>query len=195
MKKKEKKKEEDNLPIFYVNGKEYKILLGLFLYLILIIFRSIVNLTLKWYMDKKFISHTKILMAYGLIGTLIYSIICTITTFAECKDDNDTREFLDYICKVTDNNKLHLENFCTFFKSLTESNERSREILVIILGIFSFFFNKYFTILIIKYLSPVHVIFSIPIIFILEKILLIINTIFNCDQSNFIIFKSDNKYK
>ena len=187
---------EDKLPIFYVDGSNYKIPLGFFVYIFLIFLRTIVNLTLKWYMDKKFISHNKILRVYGLIGTLLYLIICIITTFAKCKDINDTPDFSDYICKVnnTDNNTLHLENFETFFDNFNEG-KIINEISVIILGISSFFFNKYFTILIIKYLSPVHVIFSIPIIFILEKILLIINTIINCDQSHFIIFKSDGGCK
>ena len=193
---KDKKKYEGNLPIFYISGSKYKIPLGFFLYLILIILRSIVNLTLKWYMDKKFISHTKILMVYGLIGTLLYSIICTITTFQECKEIDKNIEFFNYICKVNNtDNKLYLENFCPFFKNLEDSKEKLRKALVIISGIFSFFFNKYFRILVIKYLSPVHVIFSFPIIFILEKILLIINTIINCEQRHFRIFKEDNKYK
>ena len=116
-----KRKYEGKLSIFYLSDYEYKIPLGLFLYLILIIFRSIVNLTLKWYMDKKFISHNRMLMVYGLIGTLLYSIICTVTTYGECKsiDNNNSSELSDYICKVnnTDNISLHLENFNTFFNN------------------------------------------------------------------------------
>ena len=86
---------------------------------------------------------------------------------------------------------------------LNKLGEIIGEIFVIILGILSFFINKYFTILIIKYLSPVHVIFSIPIIFILEKIVLIIYTIIILIISVIkkekleeeIIFKTDNEYK
>ena len=156
-------------------------------------------------MDKKFISHNRMLMVYGLIGTLLYSIICTVTTCAECKfiDNNNTSELSDYICKVnnTDNISLHLENFNTFFNNFNKLNKPGEiilEIFVIILGILSFFINKYFTILIIKYLSPIHVIFSIPIIFILEKIVLIIYTIIILiikeeKLEKEIIFKTDNE--
>ena len=40
-----------------------------------------------------------------------------------------------------------------------------------------FFFNKYFAILIIKFFTPVHLIISFPIYYIIQKIVLIINTL------------------
>ena len=51
-------------------------------------------------------------------------------------------------------------------------------VMIIILGVVSFFFNKYFYIRTIEHLTPVHVIFSFPIYYILNKsYLLIINNI------------------
>lgn len=47
-------------------------------------------------------------------------------------------------------------------------------LIVIFLGIIAFFFDKYFSTLIIKFYTPVHVIFSFPIQFFLEKTFLLI---------------------
>ena len=201
--KNEEEYDDGHLPIFYKNGSAYKIPFGIFFYLVLISLRSYVNLTLKWYMDKKFISHTKILMVYGLIGTVLYLIICIITTFIKCKvyngDNDHDIDFFDYICKVKDiegnNITLYLENLNIFFDDFLCINvEILRGIIVIILGIVSFFMSKYFTILVIKCLSPVYVIFSFPILFILEKIVLIIYT-FIRDNLFFKTKSAINHYK
>ena len=63
------------------------------------------------------------------------------------------------------------------------------EILRIIFGAVLFFFSKYYSLLIIKYFTPIHLIFSIPIYFFFKKIFLIINTLFH---GNFFI---ENKMK
>ena len=60
-------------------------------------------------------------------------------------------------------------HFCDLKKVLIE-------ILIITLGSSTFFLYKYFFILVIKYLSPVHAIFSYSIYYLLQKIILPINT-------------------
>ena len=51
------------------------------------------------------------------------------------------------------------------------------EIICIILQIIFFFFNKYFSILIIKFFTPVHLILSVSVYYIFQKIVLIISTL------------------
>ena len=61
-----------------------------------------------------------------------------------------------------------------------------------ILGIICFYFNKYFSMLTIKYFTPIHLIFSFPVYYFTQKIVLIINTLiqeksfFSANRINFI---------
>ena len=59
-------------------------------------------------------------------------------------------------------------------------------LIVIAFGMITFFFDKYYSTLIIKLYSPVHVIFSFPVQFFLEKTFLLIFTA---------IFFNDNLFK
>ena len=175
------------IPILY-NVKRIFIPIGIIIYLILITLRSYVNTKIKYFMDFKYISSSKLLMYYGLMGLSVCIIICTITTFVPCHKSNTEIEIFDYICKVpynnTDNiksNKQYLESFIFYFK--TFSGEMSDdfspieilyEIIIIISGIITFFFQKYFSILVIKHLTPVHLIISVPIFYFCQKITLVI---------------------
>ena len=104
--------------------------------------------------------------------------------------------------KLDKSNKIYFDSFSYYFKTFSgEMNseyseiEILYEIIIIILGIITFFLNKYFSILVIKYLTPAHLIFSSPIFFYLQKmILMIINLIKNGKFSisssiNFIVYK------
>ena len=62
----------------------YFIPIGLLIYFPLITLRSYIYIKIKWYMKTKYISSNKLLKIYGLIGTIFYTIICTISTFFEC---------------------------------------------------------------------------------------------------------------
>ena len=187
-------------PIYYINNPTLKIIFGIILYIILVLLRSIVNLSLKWYMDIKYISHNHILMTYGIIGTILYLIFVVIITQFNC-ELNDSKVY-NYICPVNYNNKYYIDSFYNYFNNYKNGfNEIIREIIVIIFGILAFFFNKIFSILVIKYLSPVHVIFSFPILFTLEKIVMLSNTIIlrnisekNDEDKSFVFFTTDNKF-
>ena len=94
--------------------------------------------------------------------------------------------------ELINNNYTHyyLENFEIYFDKYINAKEILREILVIILGFISFFGKQYSSILVIKNLTPAHVIFSIPIVFFLQKIVLIsyttikVNNIFADTNNN-----------
>ena len=154
-------------------------LIGIIFYFILIILRSYVNTKIKWLMDSKYISIAKLIIIYGFIGTIFSSIACTITTFVNCPSSKNIG-----LCKVeldttNDNNNIKLkyyDNFSIYFNKF-EGINIIEEIVVIILGFVTFFFNKYYSLLIIKYLTPVYIIFSFPMFFLFKKIILIFNTL------------------
>ena len=193
-----------NLPIFYEkNMPGISITFGILFYFCLILSRAYVNLKLKWYMEKKFISPNKLIIWYGSMGTIIYLIICIVSNYYQCKEDyppsNDGNiDFTNYICRVnetnfTNNNYTHyyLENFEIYFDKFINFSEIWREVLVIILGCISFFGKQYSSILVIKYLTPAHVIFSIPIVFLLQKVVMTSYTYFKTGD----IFSDKNKFK
>ena len=102
------------------------------------------------------------------------------------------------MCKVElinnkNNTIYHLEDFKIYFDNFKNENIL-REIIVIILGIISFFFKKYFSILIIKDYSPIYVIISIPILYLLQKVVMFFNTLFS-DESFFNCKNKCNKNK
>ena len=158
---------------------EWLIPIGLLIYLIFITLRSYININIKGYMDLKYISPNKLLMFYGFMGIIITFITCIVATFVECKEYTDKKDIYDYVCKVIDDNKTYLENFKTYFstyKKVENFWEILSEIATIILGSITFFFYKYYSMMIIKFLTPVHLIFSFPMYYFCEKLLLIINT-------------------
>ena len=157
--------------------------IGIVCYLIFIILRSYVNVKIKVFMDLKYISSNKLLMIYSIIGIIICSIACTITTFFKCEEieKDSPLDIYDYLCIVNniDNKKnktrKYFDNFSVYFRG-QNTNQPLLELLIIPQIIF-FYINKYFDILIIKYLTPVHLIISFPVYYIFKKIILIINTL------------------
>ena len=157
---------------------------GIVIILSLFTLRAYVNTKIKWFMDLKFISPNKLLMIYGFLGTIICSIVCFITTFTKCEeisnDKKDFKDFYDYICKVRTNNAHHtykyFDNYNKFYEDF--KNTKFRQILMkIILGSIFVFLTKYYSILVIKNLTPVHLIFSFPLYYIIVKICTIIKTL------------------
>jgi hypothetical protein len=171
-----------NLPIIYYDYI-YLVFVGIILYVLLITIRSYVYLKLKWYMDKKYVSHNKLFMVYGFLGIIIYLIISIVGTLNNC---NLIKPVSKYICKVTDikdENITYLDNFSIYINNFRKNynffEKYIWEIGVIFLGIVSLFLKEYFSILIIKCLTPVHVIISIPIVFLAQKAVMTIRTIFS----------------
>ena len=198
---KETAQEENNytggLKILYKNKPGLTIPLGIILYIILITLRSYISWKLKWYMDIINVSHIKLFIIYGVFSIIIYTIISLIGTFIDCFDLQNL-EISKYMCKVElinnkNNTIYHLEDFKIYFDNFKNENIL-REIIVIILGIISFFFKKYFSILIIKDYSPIYVIISIPILYLLQKVVMFFNTLFS-DESFFNCKNKCNKNK
>ena len=169
--------------IIYVRRK-YFVPIGLVLYFTLIILRSYINSKLKWYMDLKYISVRNVLIYYGIIGTIVYTIVCVISTNIPCESDfvKETEKInninLD-MCRVYSYNNInntydyYFDSISIYCKNFSFDFSLLIEIGVIISNIIVYFFFKYNFLLVIKYLTPVHVIFSNPLLFFTEKIVLI----------------------
>ena len=124
-------------------------------------------------------------MIYGLMGAIISFILCVITTFKNCKDNEDESNIYDYICKVKYNNKIYFDNFKAVYQTLKTKKYVWITILKTFFGIICFYINKYFSMLIIKNFTPVHLILCFPVYYITQKIILIINTLVR--EKNFLV--------
>ena len=166
--------------LWYTKDAFFKVLFGIMIYFVLILIRSYVNTKIKAYMDLNIVSAKKLLMLYGLFGTIIYTIICFITTSVECASPSifsKSNSTSNYLCKVpfnntikvddiennlTENGALYLDNFSIYFKTFKYSSyiEITKEIIIILLAGITYFYYKYFCLMIIKFLSSIHYIFS-----------------------------------
>ena len=174
---------------FYENKLYYTkywilIPIGLLIYFLFMFVKSYVNVSLKYFMDSKYFSANKILRAYGFIGTIFLTIICIISTIFECKDyDKRNENIIDDICSIEYNNKKYFENFIKYINTSEDIYEIIIEVLVVILGMIFFYFYKFYTMMIIKYLNPIYITLLTPTIYFFDKLIsLIYNlilTIFN----------------
>ena len=158
-----------------------------FLYFAIITARSYVHTQIKVFMDLKFISQRTLLIFYGITGTILCLIVGLITTYSPCPN-NDA--FKSYICKINYENTIYyFDNMYSYIESYKNFLVR---LIVIVIGIVSFFTEKFFNTLIIKFYTPIHVIFSFPIQFFIEKnFLLIFTAIFFVEK----LFKTKEQLK
>ena len=144
------------------------IAIGLFIYIMIITIRAYSYTKMKWFIDLKYISSTKLLIYIGFIGILISSISCIIETNIKC---NPIINF----CEVSfnDSSSKYLDNFGVYYKKISdlENYEIIFEICVILFGMICKFFASYYDILIIQYLTPVHFIFYSSIYYSIIKVI------------------------
>ena len=141
-----------------------------FLYFAIITARSYVHTQIKVFMDLKFISQRTLLIFYGITGIILCLIVGLITTYSPCPNNNAMKK---YICKVEYKNNIYYDNLYSYIESYKNFLVR---LIVIVLSMISFFSIKFFYTLIIKIDTPIHVIFSFPIQFFIEKTFLLIFT-------------------
>lgn len=152
------------------------VVIGIIIYLILYLVRALTLTRIYWFFKFKYVSHTTLLIIYGIIGTVFCTLFCVLTTYVEC-DKVFNQEIINNICffesKEDENeSKYYFDNYKLYFNEF----EKNKISLIILEAIF-FFFNKYFTFLTKKRYDPVYVKFSIPIIYLLEKLFLILYTL------------------
>ena len=168
---------------------------GILIYLILITLRSYVNSNLKVFMDKKNIDAFKLLLIYGSLGTVISFITCLNTTFVDCGNKNE-KDIYAYFCKVQYNDKKYFDSFIAYYHSFKENKQSIlNEIIKNTIATLSFFIQKYCSIKIFERFNPIYLIFSFPVYYFIQKIILIIttaikeNSFFSKDHINYITYK------
>ena len=138
------------------------------LYLLLILLRSYVNTQIKILMDLKFVTSRALLIFYGIIGFFMCLLAGIFTSFVPCFD------FINnYVCKMNYGDKMYYDHFLNYIESWQNILVR---LIVILLGAITFFFDKYYCIMIIQNYTPIHPIFSFFIQYFIEKTFLLIFT-------------------
>ena len=164
--------------ILYISYK-WLIPVGIVFFIILITIRAYAISKIKWLIDLKYISPTKLLIFHGIIGVILCNLACLFTTLKSCENPQN----LNYLCNVTyinsTNKKYYFDHLGVYFDNFKKANflEIFVEILIILLGMCTLFGHKFFSLLVIKYLTPVHLIFTFPIFYFFDKISLIINNL------------------
>jgi hypothetical protein len=138
------------------------ILLEILIYFFNLLIDSFSDWKAKRVIDLKFISSIKLFLCYGILGFIIYTIICLITTLFGSNNDNN------------DNKLFTFDNFVDYYNELTITN-----LFLMILYSITFTFKSFFYLLTIEHLTPFHVI-SMPTFYLFfVHIVLGINTFIN----------------
>ena len=179
---------DDTTQILYMVYK-WLIPIGIIIYLILITLESYFYVKIKYFMDKNFISVEFLLIVFGIIGTIFYLFICIIINFTKCSS-----YLSDNLCKIFSDpddfdSDSYIDNFGIYFKNFKKGV--ISEIIIILLGIITFFLYYYFSLLVLKLLSPIHVIFFYAIYYFTKKIILPISTLI---QSNSFFTENPMEY-
>jgi len=127
-----------------INTNYFYIIFDILIYFFNLLIDAFSDWKAKLIMDLKFISSSKLFLCYGILGIIIYSIICTITTLISCEKDND------------ENDLFKFDNFVKYFDDLTKLNS-----ILMISYVITFALKSYFYLLTIEHLTPFHVI-SMP---------------------------------
>ena len=138
------------------------------IYFGLIILRSYVNTQIKIFFDLKYISQRILLTSYGIAGVIILGLTGLFTSNVPCSE-----KLRNYVCNFDYEGNLYYDNFDSYYESGKNMLVR---LIAIFLGIIAFFFEKYYSTLIIKLYSPIHFIFSFPVEYFVEKTFLLIFT-------------------
>ena len=148
------------------------IAVGIISFLIIILIRAYAYCKIKWFFDLRYISAMKLLVAYGIIGTIICLIGGLISTNIQCINKAKFDD-IEYICNITENgHEVYYDHFHIFFKSIWEKNKWY--ILFELIEVFLYFLINLFLMLIIKNLNPEFLICSKYInYFIIELLMLI----------------------
>ena len=153
------------------NPKLYKvyhslIYIGIIFYILIMLLRAYSFCKIKWICDTKYILPSKILLVYNLFGTFLCFIVSIILHFYPCTEsyNNNENSFQNIVCKVKENKDskiLYYDNYSIYFKIFC--NNILVSIIIFVVKTTFCFFNKIFTIYIIKNLSPEYIICSYSI--------------------------------
>ena len=148
--------------------------IGIIIFFLIILLKSYSFCKIKWLCDTKYILPSKILILYNLLGTILCFSISIIPHFYPCTKtyNNNENSFQNIVCQVKDNKDskiLYYDNYSIYFKIFCKNILIS--IIIFILKTTFCFFNKIFTIYIIKNLSPEYIICSNSIYYFITEII------------------------
>ena len=131
---------------------------------------SYIFINIKQIIDLNYISITKILIIYGIFGSILSSLFSSISTFISCGEKNDDiYDIWDYQCLVVDNNNdRFIDSYYVYF-----NQEVWKDLLFTLIRGLSLFLHRFFFWKYIQNLNPIFKIFSYPLIYALEKIIVI----------------------
>lgn len=173
---------KDNNNKIYITY-EWIIPIGFIFYLIIMLCRSYSITRLKYFMDIRYISQDKLLISFGLIGTFFYAIILVISTFAKCDNHLSDINFCNIKNNTDSNNNTYLDSINIYYQKYKEKEilEFLFQIFLTFLGVISNYLYIYFYISVIKYLSPIHVIFFNSVYYFIIYTALLICYFFNIE--------------
>ena len=159
----------------------YLLPISTIIYLLLIILKAYLLISIKKIMDLKYVSLSKILICYGGFGTFLLLIVSISASFLPCETRNKSNEnfygLSDYGCRViNEENNGNIETFVENVFSLLEG-KIWKHCLIILFGGIAYGSYKLFVFQIVQYLTPIHASFSLPIYYFLEKLFLLNNII------------------
>jgi len=86
---------------------------------------------IKWFMDLKWISLTRLFIVYSILGFFINIIFCIILSFIKCEG-----KVANYFCKIIDNKgDKYLDNIFIFFDNISKIYEKNQNYLIYIYNI------------------------------------------------------------
>ena len=139
-------------------------------FFIIMSINSYTFINIKKIIDIKYISLTKILVLYGAFGTVLSTLFLAFSTIISCgKKNYDVYDIWDYQCFVVDNND---DRFIDSYKVYFSQNIWKDLLFTLIRGL-AVFFHRFFFWKYIQYLNPIFKIFSYPLIYALEKIIVL----------------------
>ena len=131
---------------------------------------SYIFINIKIIMDLNYISITKILIIYGIFGSILSALFSSISTFISCgKKNDDIYDIWDYQCLVIDNNgDRYIDSYYVYF-----NQDVWKDLLFTLIRGLSLFLHRFFFWKYIQNLNPIFKIFSYPLIYALEKIIVL----------------------
>ena len=105
--------------VYYkINRNKYFIPIGIIFYLLIMAPRAYALCQLKYLMDSKYVSHYKILIIYGIVGTVISIIIGAVSSFIPCSNSSIEMK----ICNILNENNqsYYFESFYLYWKTQKE---------------------------------------------------------------------------
>jgi hypothetical protein len=153
--------------------KDYNwiIFVGIISFLLMSLLKSYVIYKIKWIMNFKYYSSIKFLLFYGLIGTLICFGLSIVSNEMPCIDDKTFKD-IHFICQISktdkDNNTTYYyDNYSVFFDNFGNAFY----VVLYIIKIIASFGVRFYSILILKYLSPEHLICANSLYFFMIRII------------------------